>query len=182
MIRTMRFLLAALLMPAFAHAEQKPVVEIGTNFGMTVLTRDQSTFTHIGIPRQGVLGPIVYASFFPGRVLLEPQLGWSFINYEGGRSATALGLGAQIGYLFNGSEVNSGFLAVNVAFAYERISGGYWPDVNTDFAIGGDIGYRFLVGGGIGMRAEVGYRHWKDVELNEVTFGMGIGGIAHHEQ
>jgi hypothetical protein len=184
MVRTMRFLLAALLIPTLAHAEDKPVVEIGTNFGMTVLTGDRSTTTRIGIPGQGMLGvPAIYATFFTGKgVILEPQAALNYRDYESGRSITTFGLGAQAGYLFNGSEVNSGFVAVNIGFQYEKDNGSIEHDVETDFGIGGNIGYRFLAGKGLGMRVEAGYPYWIDTELNEVTFGMGIGGIAHHAQ
>ncbi len=179
MICTMRFLLAALLIPALAAAQEKPVVEIGTNAGFTILTQDESTVTYIGIPGQGFLRqPSMYASFFTGGpMLIDMQLGLSIASYENG-SSTTIGFGGQVGYLFNGPTMNSPFLAAELGVWSAAVSNGY-SHSDSDVGIGGKIGYRFLIGRSVGLRLEGGYRRWMDSDLNEFKIGMGLGGIVH---
>ena len=167
-----------------AYAQEKPFVEIGTNVGVTVLTHDESTRTYIGIPGQGSLGqPSMYVSFFAGDpVLIEPQVAL-FVVHSGNTTHTTVVFGAQVGYLFNGSATNSPFMVGDFGFQYEKVSGGsYWSSSESDFGLGGKVGYRFLLGRSIGLRVEAGYRRWIDSELNEFIFGIGIGGIVHHTQ
>lgn len=96
----------------------------------------------------------------------------------GGQTATTVGLGTQLGNLFNGPDVNSTFLAGVLDF--QSVSGGGFSD--SGFALGGTFGYRILAGTRVGVRFEGGYRRWFDSKLNEFTFGMGIGGIVRRTQ
>lgn len=47
--------LATLLIPNFATAQDKAVVEIGTRLGVAIQTSGGTTFTHFGVPGQGIL-------------------------------------------------------------------------------------------------------------------------------
>ncbi len=168
-------LLAALLIPTVAAAQEKPLVEIGTNLGLTIQSSGGTTLTQFGIPGQGILGqPIIYATFFAGEaVMVEPQIALNLLS-SGGTTLTTVGLGGQAGYLFKGSAVNSPFLAGVLGF--QSVSGGGFSD--SDFGRGGKGGYRVLVGTSVGVRVEGGYRRWFDSELNVFSFGIGIGGIV----
>ncbi len=176
MFRTAYLALAALGMPALAAAQGRPVVEIGTKLGVTIESVSGASLTHFGAPGQGILGqPTIYASFFAGRALLvEPEVALNIIS-SGGQTATSVGLGGQLGYLFRGPAVNSPFIAASAAF--QSLSGGGSSD--SEEGLGGKVGYRLLIGGSVGLRVEGGYRRWFKSHLNEFTIGVGIGGIVH---
>jgi hypothetical protein len=165
MIRPTYLLIAALLVP--------------TNLGVTIESAGGSNLTQFGVPGQGILGQAtMYATFFAGQaVLVEPQLALNVISSEG-ETATTVGLAGQIGYLFKGAEINSAFIAGGVGF--QSVSFGGFSE--SDFAVGGKVGYRVLVGTSVGVRVEGGYRRWFDSELNEFSFGIGIGGIVRRTQ
>ncbi len=175
MSRSTQLLLVGLLVPSLAAAQGKAVAEIGTNLGVGIQSSGGATLTHFGVPGQGILGqPTIYASFFAGdAVLVEPQVALNILSSEG-ETLTTVGLAGQAGYLFNGAEMNSPFVAGVVAF--QAFSGGGASE--NDFALGGKVGYRVVVGTSVGVRVEGGYRRWFDTKLNEVTIGVGIGGIV----
>ncbi len=179
MVRRTLLLLATLLMPHFATAQDKAVVEIGTRLGVAIQSSGGSTLTHFGVPGQGILGqPTIYATFFAGSaVLIEPQVAFNLLSSEG-ETATTVGLGTQLGYLFNGPDVNSAFLAAELSLQTVSSRG----SSNSDFALGGTFGYRILAGTSVGVRFEGGYRRWFDSDLNVFTFGMAIGGIVRRTQ
>jgi len=165
---------AILMMPCLASAQDTPDVEIGTNFGVSIVTADGSTITQFGIPGQGVLGqPIIYTTFFAGSVMLEPQIAFN-LTTSGGSTFTTLGIGGQAGYLFSGSTTDSPYVVT--ALGFQLIANG---STSTDFGLGGKVGYRVLIGEGVGFRVEGGYRRWLDNQLNEITIGFGIGAIIH---
>ncbi len=112
-----RFLYAALVVPTLAFAQGKPVVEIGTDLGLTILSSGGESYTLFNIPGQGILGqPTIRATFFAGRSLtIEPQLALTWLSGDGG-TQTRVGLGGQIGYLFNGSTAKSFYLAGSLAY------------------------------------------------------------------
>ena len=168
-------LLAALGVPSLVAAQGKPVVEIGTGLGVSIVSGGGTTVTHFGVPGQGILGqPTIYATFFAGKsVLVEPQMALNVLS-SGGETATTVGLGGQVGYLFKGAAMNSPFLSGSMAF--QSVSGGGVSD--SEFALGARIGYRVLVGSSVGIRFEGGYQRWIDGHVNEFTIGMGIGGIV----
>lgn len=173
-----RFLSAALAVPTLAFAQAKPVVEIGTDLGLTMLTSDGETYTLLNIPGQGILGaPTIRATFFAGRSLtVEPQLALTWLSGDGG-TQTRVGLGGQIGYLFNGSTAKSLYLAGSLAWlsSSDEIT-------DTDFGFGGKLGVRVPCGSSVGVRFEGGYRRWFDHEINEITLGVGVGAIVHKSE
>lgn len=175
MARTTLALLAALAAPARATAQGKPIVEIGTNLGLTVVSSNGESITHFGIPGQGILGqPTIYASFYAGKSLLvEPQVALNIVHVSGETTST-LGFAGQVGYHFKGTGVNSFYLAGNLAVQHSSGGGD-----STDEGLGAKIGYRVLAGSSVGIRFEGGYRRWFDSHLNEFTLGMSIGGILH---
>lgn len=179
MLRMCRALSVVLLIPALAVAQGKPVVEIGTNLGVAIQSGNGASLTHFGIPGQGILGqPTLYASFFAGeRLVVEPQVALNILSSDG-ETATSVGLGGQLGYLFNGPDLNSPFIAAGAAF--QSVSGGGFSD--SEFGLGGKVGYRLLAGNSVGVRIEAGYRRWLDAELNEFSIGIGIGGIVRRSQ
>ncbi len=178
MHRTLRGLvtgLATLLFPVMAVAQEKPFVEIGTSLGASILSANGSSITAFGIPGQGILGQsTIYGTFFTGTgLMLEPQVALNIISSEG-ETATTLGLGGQVGYLFKGATANSPFIAGSLA--YQTISGGGFSE--NDVGIGGKVGYRVVVGRSLGLRFEGGYRRWLDNDINEFSIGVGIGAIV----
>lgn len=162
-------------LPAMAVGQNRTAAEVGTSVGITVQSVGGSTLTAIGAPGAGILGqPTIYATFFPSEaVMVEPQIALTVLS-SGGSTISTVGLGAQIGYLFAGPEVKSGFLAGTVGF--QRVAAG--GSSNSDLGVGGKVGYRVLVGTGLAVRVEGGLRRWLDTEVNEITIGVGIGGIA----
>lgn len=170
-------LFAASLALALAHpvfAQERPVVEIGTSLGASILSANGSSVTTFGIPGQGILGQsTLYGTFFTGSgLMLEPQLALSLVSSEG-ETATSLGFGGQAGYLFSGPTSNSAFIAGSLA--YQSISGGGFSE--NDVGVGGKVGYRMVVGRSVGIRVEAGYRRWFDNDINEFSIGVGLGGI-----
>lgn len=176
MARTIRIILAALVVPAIAAAQGKPMVEVGTHLGVTIQSVSGSSLTHFGAPGQGILGqPTIYATVFAGDALmLEPQVALNIIS-GGGSTVTSVGLGADIGYLLKGPTTNSPFIAASGAF--QSVSGG--GSSTSDEAVGAKVGYRILIGSSVGVRVEAGYRRWFDSDINEITAGIGIGGVIH---
>lgn len=170
MTRVLPFVLLALL-PATVSAQGRPFVEVGTNLGVTIQKVGGFSRTHFGIPGEGILGqPTLYASFFPaGTFMVEPQVALNVVS-SGGRTVTSLGLGAQVGTLLKGPEVNSPFVVAAIAF--QSVSGG-----SGEFALGGKAGYRIPVGTSFGVRFEGGFRRWFDSQVNEFSIGVGIGGV-----
>ncbi len=104
--------------------------------------------------------------------MIEPQVALNVLSGSG-MTTTTIGLGTQIGYLFQGPAVNSFFLAGT--FAFQSTSSG--GNSAEDFAVGGKLGYRIPIGNSFGIRFEGGYRRWFDNELNEFSFGMSLGGV-----
>jgi hypothetical protein len=160
-----------------AHA-QKPSAEIGTALGVTILSQSGTSLTHVGVPAAGgpLAQPSIYATIFTSpSVMFEPQLQFLSIS-SGGRTTTAFDLGVQLGYLATPAERNSGYMAANAAWQTFSTGGGY---SQNGLGLGGAIGYRMRVGAGFAVRLEARYRRWLGGfnGLNEVGFGMGLGGI-----
>ncbi len=173
-VRALFGLLALGAGPTLASAQTAPVVEIGTSLGLTVVNANGGTLTTVGIPGAGFLGqPAIYLSFFAGKsVMVEPSVGFTLIT-GGGETETLVHLGGQVGYFFNGSFGNSPYIAANVSSVFGS---------SVDAAragVGGKVGYRTVVGSSLGVRFEAGYRRWFSAHTNEITFGIGIGGIVH---
>ena len=172
-------LLATLVIPTLAGAQGKPVAEIGTGAGLTIMSSNGESVTRFGLPGHGIAGqPTIYASFFAGKSLfVEPQVSLNILSSDG-ETLTTIGLGGQVGYLFNGPETNSPFLAAGLGF--QSVSAGGESD--SEVGLGGKVGYRILSGTSLGLRFEAGYRRWFDSKVNEFMVGIGIGGIVHRSQ
>jgi hypothetical protein len=176
----MRIIAAFLTLTCFAAAaspaQAKQSVEIGTSLGVTIYSGSGPSATVIGVPAG--LGPAaqpsIYATFFATpSVMIEPQMSLAHIS-SSGSSTTMFDMGAQLGYLVTPAERGSPYVAANVA--YQTIS-----DFSSfhGFGVGGALGYRARVGRGFAVRLEARYRHWMgDFDgLNEIGFGIGLGGI-----
>jgi hypothetical protein len=176
MNRISQLLLAAMVLPSLAIGQSQPLAEIGTNLGVTISKAGGESITHFGVPGQGMLGqPMLYATFFPGRsVMLEPQLALNIYS-GGGSTLTTAAFGAQVGYFFKGSTENSPFVAGSLGLQSVSGSGAS----HSDFALGAKFGYRALIGSSFGIRFEAGYRRWSDNKVDEISFGIGLGGIIH---
>lgn len=105
--------------------------------------------------------------------MIEPQLAFSHLS-QGSSSLTALGGAVQIGYLFTPAERSSPYAAASVGF--QSLSDGTSV---SGAALGGSVGYWVRVGTGVAVRFEGHYRRWMgDFDgVNEVGFGIGLGGI-----
>jgi Outer membrane protein beta-barrel domain len=161
---------------AATAAQERQSVEIGTTLGVTIVSRSGSSATVIGAP--AALGPAaqpsVYATIFATpSVTIEPQLGLIHVSGSGS-SVTMFDLGAQLGYLVTPAVRGSPYVAANVA--YQTVS-----DFSSlhGVGVGGALGYRVRVGRGVAVRLEGRYRRWLgDFDgLNEIGFGVGLGGI-----
>lgn len=176
-------LLTALLLatPACLSAQDRPGVEVGVRAGVSVLM-NQGDAISFGVPGGGPspFGPLlggnstVHAAFFPSdQVMLEPQLGLSILSISNGASetVTALGLTGLGAYLFDGAFTSSPYIGLSGSYFMVDTEG----DSETDFALGGTVGYRFLPMENVALRIEGAYRRWFDFEVNEVTAAFILG-------
>jgi hypothetical protein len=177
MRRLTAVLLGSLLIPCVLHS-QNTTIEIGSGLGVSVLTNG-GTLTSIGIPGPGIgaLGLIgsapLYASFyFGGGAMVQPEVSFRLLTGEGS-TLTTLGLVANAGYAFSGADRSSVFVAAT--------GGWQWIDTEgsseNEFGAGGKLGYRAVVNEGFAISVEAGYRRWFDSELNEILFGLRLGGV-----
>lgn len=177
MNRNAAVLTCLLLLPCGLHG-QDTTVEIGTGVGVTIL-KDGTTITSIGVPGPaiGAFGLMtsapLYASFlFDGGLMVQPEVVIRYTTFED-VSVTMAASVANVGYLFNGANRNSPYFLANLAMQYVDADG----DSENDFAAGGGMGYRFLVNDGFALSLEAGYRRWFDWEVNELSFGLRMGGV-----
>ena len=175
MRRAMAAVLATMVLgPIQALCQGRPLVEIGTGAGLTILS-DGGTITAFGVPGAGIISqPAIYASFFtPSGLVIEPSAAVNVVHVSGSTTST-VGLSGMVGKLFHGAVMNSTF--AGVVGSLQGVSGG-----GTNFAVGGRVGYRcVLSGGGLAMRVEGGYRRWlRFGGGNEFSIGVGFGGIIH---
>lgn len=176
-----RLLVAVLLLiPVEIAGQDKPLVEIGTDIGISMLSGDGTTLTYVGAPAQSFRGqPGLYATFFStGPVCIEPRIALSIADFDNG-STTALGFGASIGYLFNGPAAGSPFLAADFGLMSSSTSWGSIDVSDSDFGLGVTAGYRSVIDRGLGLRVNVGFKRWFDSDYTEFRIGVGIGGIVH---
>jgi hypothetical protein len=164
---------AALLAPATGHAQTGATVELGTGIGASILA-DGGTVTAVGAPGAGILGqaPLYASVILPSGLTFQPELSLSLLS-GGGETLTTLGLGAQVGQMFSGAARNSAYAAVSGALQHASVAGAS----DTEFALGGRVGYRILVNPGFATSLEAGYRRWLDSDLNEITIAMRLGGV-----
>ncbi len=167
-------LLVAVASVNTAGAQQEPIIELGTTLGVSILDAGGSV-TFFGVPGAGLLGQgTLYGTIMAGSsVMVEPQLALNIIS-SSGSTATTVGIGGNVGFALSGVATNSFYIAGSGAF--QSVSGG--GSSNSDFAAGGEVGYRIVVKGSLGIRFLGRFRRWFDSELNEITFGVGVGGIV----
>jgi len=169
----------AVLIPCMAHAQT--TVEIGSGIGAAINFENGSTLTQIGVPGPGagvygLLGQApLYASFFVGDgMMIQPEVAFNLLTGEGS-TLTSLVSSLHLGYAFAGAGVSSPYVTVN--------GGVQWLDSNdssseTNWGIGGRVGYRLVVNQGFATSFEAGYRRWlSNGGYNEVVVGIRLGGI-----
>jgi hypothetical protein len=152
--------------------------EIGTALGVSIFSAGGETVTRIGIPGMGVgvtsvllgAGSTLYGAFFSGPLLIQPELGFSVLS-GGGETLTLIGFAGNVGYAFSGAGRSSAYVAVSPAFQFASVSG----SSDSEFGAGARVGYRLLATSALVLRFEGGYRRWFDSDVNEFSFGMGIG-------
>lgn len=164
---------ALTLFQAPGAAQGRPVVELGTHAGVTIVNNGGSV-TLFRIPGKGILGqPTIYGTILLGAGLqIEPQIALNLASSDG-ETVTTVGLAGQVGYAVAGHATNSPFFFGTAAF--QSVSGGGFSD--SEFGAGAGLGYRLLVGDHFSVRFDGHYRRWFDSEVNEIAFGIGFGGV-----
>src|SRR5215472_17139600 len=108
--------LAALtIVPSIAAAQSRNSTEIGGSLGVTILSANGSSLTHIGVPGAGVAAsPTLYLSYISSSVMVEPQLSLAILS-GGGSTETSVGAAMQFGFLFTPAQRGSGYAEINAA-------------------------------------------------------------------
>ena len=169
----------AVVVPCAVQAQT--TVEIGTGIGAAINFESGSTITQIGVPGPGagiygLLGQApIYANFIVGEgLMVMPEVAFNLLTGEG-TTLTSLVSSLHLGYAFAGAGVSSPYVTVN--------GGLRWLDSSessseTNWGVGGRLGYRFVVNQGFATSFEAGYRRWlSNGGYNEVTIGIRLGGI-----
>jgi len=173
---SMSIAVATLLAAAPTQAQQGGV-EIGTEAGVSVLRAGGSNVTIFGIPGASIQGSsAIYATIFTSsNVAIEPQLNFTAIR-AGGETLSSLGFAGRVKYFFTGTSVGSAYLVGDGALS--RLSGG--GESESDFAVGGGIGYRSVINDALGFHIEGRYRRWFDdfADVNEFALVVGLGAIV----
>ena len=177
-MRTIAALLAFLAAATPVLAQDGVTVEAGTALGVT-LTSSSGTVTPVGIPGAGsFLGAAtLYVSIFPiPALMIEPQLHLTVLSSDDETDSVVSGIG-QVGYLFTSQQRGSPYLAAHGGVVHYSNGSNF-----TAGAFGAAGGYRLHIGRGGALRFEVRYRRWmeSDIDLDEVSFALGVGGIFSH--
>jgi hypothetical protein len=180
MRRLAAVLTIAMLVPCAVRAQT--TVEIGTGIGAAINFEGGSTITQIGVPGPGagiygLLGQApIYASFFVGEgMIVQPEVAFNLLTGEGS-TFTSLVSSLHLGYAFAGAGVSSPYVTVN--------GGVQWLDSSdssseTNWGVGGRLGYRLVVNEGFATSFEAGYRRWlSNGGYNEIVIGIRLGGIV----
>ena len=101
--------------------------------------------------------------------MLGPELSFNLLS-GGGSTITLLGLAGWIGYLFTPGPT-SGYIAGNVALQSVSVGG----SSNTEFGVGGVVGYRAVVIPNIAVGVEGGVRRWPAASITEVVISLKLG-------
>ncbi len=174
-------LVMLLVTPACLAGQDKPSLEIGTRAGLSLVLPEGGSILNFAVPGGGasplasLLGgsSTVHFAFFPtAQIMVEPQLNFSVVSVSNGdtQTVTTAGVTAQVAYLFTGALANSAYLGFNGSFF--SISNG---SSESDFAVGGNVGYRFLPRDFLAIRVEAGYRRWFDFEMHEINAAIILG-------
>ncbi len=180
-MRALRYSVACLLCFALTVSTARAQVEVGTRAGMGLVLPSEGSILTFAVPGAApspvgtLLGTAASAhvAFFPGgQIMVEPQLSFSLLSVSNGGSETitAAGITGMVAYLFNSAVANSPYLGFQAT---------YWTVSNgaseSDFGIGGAVGYRFLPAENVALRLEGAYRRWFDFELNEINVAFVLG-------
>ena len=150
-------------------------MEIGTLFGLSVLSPGDDATTLVAVPGVpgGVIGnPSVVLSWFPTEQLsLGPEfsLGRFSIDED---SFSSLYLGVRGAHLPRGAAADGPYLLGHAALWVVDGSG---TESDTDFAAGAGVGYQRRLGPALVLRTEGRYRRWFDVEENDFSLLLGLG-------
>lgn len=166
--------------PPLLRAQERPGVEVGARAGLNILFDGGETIFTLAGGGPSPLGSLVagntavHVAFFPSpQFMIEPLV--SFGVASNSETFTNLTLAAQGAYLFNGATTNSAYVGATAAF--NSIDLGDLTDSETDFAVGGTVGYRILPRPNAAIRLEAGYRRWLDFEINEIDAAVIFGVI-----
>lgn len=170
-------MILALIAPALAAAQERPVVEIGTRMGATIEAAGGQTLTYFGVPGAGIMAqPAIYATFFTSDdMMVEPEIAFLHAT-SGGSTYTSFGAFVSAGPRFPSSDETGPYTLGSVGL--QAVSGG--GSSHAEAAIGARAGYRFVVDHALALRLDVGYRRWLgSSHLNEITIGLGLGAVIH---
>ncbi len=170
-------LAAALIFPTLVEAQQAKW-EAGTRLGITRIWTEHGGDTELRLPGGGIYGqPTLHATYFiPSGEGENPAV--TFIEAEvllragfSGGGGSWLQLGAQAGYLTQGTEVGSPYAAANLALL--SIEGG------DALAPGLALGYRVPVTPTFAFRAQANYRRWIKQKTNEFSAVVILALVGH---
>ncbi len=151
-----------------------PAFEIGTRFGLTVLSDPTTDRAVTNLPGSGPLSlGVVYVDWFPAsKWMVELQLGGANITTGSGPDEREVVAALQPGYFFASAGSGSFFVGANLAGQLVDVAG----MTDTDAALGFAAGYRFLPLPFLALRFEGRYRHWFDQSIEEfgAAFQFGV--------
>ena len=157
------------------HKKRKTPIEIGTELLSVLFETDQGSSATLialggGLARTS---PSIYISGFPfNRLALDLGLGLSSVSGNLGGATTWI---ARSGFTYfpQGTTSNS---------IYVRSFATVWDGDSFDsqFGMGGGLGYRHVFHNRIAMRLEASYLRWFEAETNHIglrlSFGVVLGG------
>ncbi len=180
-MRVLRYPLVSLLCLTLTVTTLQAQVEVGTRAGMGLVLPAEGSILAFAVPG-GAPSPVgtllgtaasAHLAFFPGgKVMVEPQLTFQLLSVSNGdtQTLTSIGVTGTVAYLFSSAEVASPYLGFQAS--YFTVSNGA---SESDFAVGGTLGYRFLPAENVALRLEGAYRRWFDFELNEINVAFILG-------
>lgn len=171
--------LAAALPAEPARAQS---AEVGFLSGLSVFTAEgRDALTSFSAPGGGLLLPTggMYATLFATpNVAVEPQVGFLVLS-SGGNTDWLGSFGGQVAYHTRGGAQSSPYVGGNASWVRDI-------DEDSNFTLGGVVGYRVILPPGLGLRVEAGYRRWftqgddgfDPVDFNQFTVSVGVGGLV----
>ncbi len=171
-------LLAGPVAPVAPAAAQS--TEVGITSGLSVFTASGSdAVTIFSVPGNGFVLPtsnLYVTAFATPNLAIEPQLGILVVS-GGGDTDWLASVGGQVAYHTRGGAISSPYIGGNAAWIRD-------PGEDSNYALGGVIGYRAILPPGLAVRVEAGYRRWftggdfDPVDLNQFSLSFGIGGLV----
>jgi subtilisin family serine protease len=150
-------------------AEPPSGPEVGVRLGLTVLGGGRSDRI-LGLPGQGPLAaPVVYATVFPGALLVDGQLGYSQ-RWGATPDTRALHAAIMIAYTL---PLGGGTLYAGPSIAVQSVDLG--GGASTEWGGGAATGVRWTASSYLALRVETSYRWWGGPGVNEWGLGVGMG-------